>query len=508
MTSTAVMPKLDRSLLHTIREGHGSAVVVPEDSLLDLPELAVQFGTGALLRGFLDDFLHRANLAGKFGGRVVMIGSTGSARDRSIREQDGLYTLVVEGIERGERVQECRIIGSVSRACSASDDWEQVLELARAPQLQYVFSNTTEVGIVADDVSGVHDAPPKSFPAKLTRFLWERAATFQFGAESALVVIPCELIENNGARLKEIVLAIATRWNLGADFSRWVNAHITFCNTLVDRIVPGAPRDGQRERIAGMLGYEDALVTCCEPYRLFAIEGDTALRKKLTWAEVDDAIIVAPDISPYRTRKVRLLNGAHSLLVSASLLMGFEIVRDAVNDSRIARLVRAAMFDEIAPTLGVEGADEFAEAVLDRFRNPFIDHALIDITLQATMKMRVRIVPSVQQYMAVHGTVPQSLAFGFATFLLFMQGRIQDERRAQGLSVPSDEQGERLRSLWAAVPAGAPVREFVLEVCRDNALWGTDLTSLPGFCDAVVDHLQRARAHGVAAALEHHLRSS
>ena len=509
MTSSAELPTLNRSLLRTLRTKHGSAVVVPDESLLNLPELAVQFGTGGFLRGFLDDFLHRANVAGTFGGRVVMIGSTGSARDRSIRAQDGLYTLVVEGIERGEPVQECRIISSVSRALSAVDEWPDVLELARAPQLQYVFSNTTEVGIAADDVARLDDAPPKSFPAKLTQFLWERAQAFEFSAASGLIVVPCELIENNGARLKEIVLALAHRWQLGSTFAEWIDESVPFCNTLVDRIVPGAPRAGERQRITEMLGYEDALVTCCEPYRLFAIEGDDALRARMAWTSVDEGIIVATDIAPYRKRKVRLLNGAHSLLVSASLLMGCETVREAISHPGISQFVRRAMFQEIAPTLGEDGAEEFAEAVLDRFRNPFINHALIDITLQGTMKMRVRVIPSVQRFMELNGHVPQSLAFGVATFVLFMQGRIQAERKARGLSVPLDEQGERLGAYWVAAPTTvtAPLDAFVQAVGCDVALWGADLTQLPGFCEAVADHLQRARAQGITAALEYHLTS-
>ena len=498
------LPALNRSFLNTLRERGDGVVSVPDEALLDLPELAVQFGTGALLRGFLDDFLHRANVAGMFGGRVAMIASTGSSRDRAIRDQDGLYTLVVEGIENGERVQETRVISSVSRAFSASDEWQDVLALARMPQLQYVFSNTTEVGIVADEVAQVDDAPPKSFPAKLTRFLWERAQALEFSSTAGLVVIPCELIENNGARLKEIVVSLAHRWQLGSTFAEWLDESVQFCNTLVDRIVPGTPRGSDAQRITDMLGYEDALLTCCEPYRLFAIEGDEALRAKLTWTNVDSGIVVAPDISPYRKRKVRLLNGAHSLMVSASLLLGFEIVRDAVNDARIHAFVRRAMFDEIAPVLGAEGAVEFAEAVLDRFRNPFINHALIDITLQATMKVRVRVVPSVQRYIEVHGRVPHALAFGFATFLLFMDGRTQAERRERGLSVPPDEQGERLHAMWKTVPDDVAVSmgAFVDAVCRDTALWGTDLTQLPGFCAAVAEHLQRARSAGVGAALE------
>ena len=498
--------RLGRALLETIRRERGDVVDVPADALLDLPERAVQFGTGALLRGFIDDFVHNANAQGAFGGRIVAIASTGSARDRALREQDGLYTLVVEGIERGEPMRECRIISSVSRAISAADEWNEVLELARQPLLAFVFSNTTEVGIVADEDSGAEDAPPRSFPAKLTRFLFERGKAFDFAADRGLTVIPCELIENNGARLREIVVAIARRWELGTTFLEWLDSTVPFCNTLVDRIVPGAPRDVDVERLNTLLGYSDALLTTCEPYRLFAIEGDDTLRAKLTWA-TDPGIIIAPDISPYRKRKVHLLNGAHTLLVPVALPMGCETVRDAMSQPSISRFVRRTMLEEIAPHLDVEGAEEFSEAVLDRFRNPHIRHALIDITLQATMKTRVRVVPSVQRFVERTGSVPQSLAFGFAAFLHFMQGSFQASRHERGLPVPADDQGAALHALWSTLPddALAPVGELVWAVCGNRDLWGANLTEVPGFPESVADHLWRIRSVGMAGALDHHL---
>lgn len=507
---TAVLPRLGRSLVDTIRRDRTAVVDVPSDALLELPEVAVQFGTGALLRGFVDDFIHRANRQGLFAGRIVAVASTGSVRDRALNEQDGLYTLVVEGIARGQRVQERRIISSLSRAISASDEWPAVLALARMPDIQYVFSNTTEVGIVADADSGKDDAPPKSFPAKLTRFLYERAHEFDYDTRRGLTVIPCELIENNGAKLRDIVNAIATRWQLGDEFATWLDAAVPFCNTLVDRIVPGSPRPENARPLAELLGYDDAMLTCCEPYCLFAIEGDDALRAKLPWAKVDDGIIIAPDIAPYRQRKVHLLNGAHSLLTCAALPLGCETVLDAISQPSIERFVRRAMLDEIAPMVEAEGALEFAEAVLDRFQNPFIRHALIDITLQATMKMKVRVVPIVQKYIERNGTVPQSLAFGFAAYLLFMQGRFQASRREQGLSVPADDQAAKLQTLWSGVAedTSVPVGEVVWAICRDTTLWGSDLTTLPGFCEAVADHLWRMRTQGMSAALDHHLASS
>jgi tagaturonate reductase len=252
-----------------------------------------------------------------------------------------------------------------------------------------------------------------------------------------------------------------------------------------------------------MLGYEDAMLTTCEPFRLFAIEGDDALRARMRWTSVDPAIVVAPDITSYRERKVRLLNGGHTTLVPPALLLGCETVREAVSHPALGRFVRHAMLDEIVPTLDAEGAAEFAEAVLDRFRNPFIRHALVDITLQATMKVRVRVVPSIVAYTARMGRPPQSLAFGFAAFLLLMRGERQAERRAQGLPVPPDDGAERLKAHW--VDAGGDVQRLAHAVCADLQLWATDLSAVPGFVDAVTEHLRRAEASGMAAALDHHL---
>jgi tagaturonate reductase len=500
---------LNRARLDSLRRGGRGIVAVPDESLLDLPERAVQFGTGGFLRGFVDDFLHRANERGLFGGRIVAVGSTGSARDRALREQDGLYTLAVEGIEDGRPVQQFRIIGSVSRALSAHDDWAGVLALARAPLLQFVFSNTTEVGIALHPDDRADDTPPRSFPAKLTRFLFERAREFEYDPSCGVVVVPCELIERNGATLRELTMTLAERWALGTRFMRWIDEAVPFCNTLVDRIVPGAPRGEDASRLAAMLGYEDPLLTTCEPYRLFAIEGAAAVRDALPWTAVDPGIVVDPDIAPYRERKVRLLNGAHTLLVAPALAMGCETVRDAVTHPLLGRFVRQAMFDEIVPSLDAPGAADFAGAVLERFQNPFIRHALVDITLQSTMKMRVRVVPSILAYAARTGGVPQSLAFGFAAFLSFMQGRFQSARGAQGLPVPVDDQADRLAELWTGLPddPGASIDRLVRAACSDRGLWSTDLAGVPGFSDAVTDHLQRIRTLGVPSALAHLLAS-
>jgi tagaturonate reductase len=380
-----------------------------------------------------------------------------------------------------------------------------VLELARRPSLELVFSNTTEVGIVLDEGDAPDLAPPRSFPGKLTRFLYERAVAFDYDPAKGVVVLPCELIEDNGRKLREIVLTLADRWSLGTRFAEWIAVAVPFCNTLVDRIVPGAPVGADAERLRASLGYVDGLTTTCEVYRLFVIEGDAALRARLPFVDADTGIVVTEDIAAYRERKVRLLNGTHTAMVPAALLAGCETVREAVEHPLVGRLLDRILFDEIAPTLAVPGALEFARAVRDRFANPFVRHALIDITLQGTMKTRVRLVPLYERYGAQHGDAPPALAFGFAAFVLFSRGDVQARRREAGLAVPADDQGSRVATAWNDLSAHDPhavAATVIGRVVSDVELWETDLARVPGFAAAATIALAEMLRAGVPAALE------
>jgi tagaturonate reductase len=499
---------LNRELVTSAEFASDREVDAPAAELLDLPEKVVQFGTGAFLRGFVDFFIDAANRGGHFGGRVVMVGSTGSGRDEALTEQDGLYTLATLGLVRGVPTSEYRVIGSVSRALSAAREWDAVLACARDPQLELVFSNTTEVGIALDPQDAPDLAPPRSFPGKLTRFLFERGRHFDFAEDAGVVVIPCELIADNGDRLREIVLQLAQRWDLDPRFRAWIQSAVPFCNTLVDRIVPGTPTGEQAERIRSELGYQDALLTVCEAYRLFPIQADERVAARLGFAAADPGIVLTDDVSPFRERKVRILNGGHTIMVPVALLAGCEIVSEAVEHPLVGRYLRSVMFDEIVPSLQVEGAEQFARDVLDRFANPFIRHALFDITLQSTMKMRVRVVPSILRFSETHGRVPEALAFGFAAYLLFMRGDLHQRRRSSGGSVPADDQAEHVRALWTSRPDPdeEALRDLARQACADTELWGVDLTTVPGFADAVALHLTRAHNDGITAALEGLLR--
>lgn len=461
----------------------------PDTSAAALPERAVQFGTGALLRGLVESCLADANAHGAFNGRVVMVGSTGSGRDACLNAQDGLFTLVSQGVSDGTDHREIRVIDVVSRALVASEAWDDVLRCAENPTLDCIFSNTTEVGIVLDEQDAT-DAPalPRSFPGRLARFLEHRARHFRHDTARCPVVIPCELVERNGMRLREIVLALAARWRLDARTLGWLEA-VPFCDTLVDRIVPGAPTGPQRDELEHLLGYHDDMLTMCEPYRLFAIQGDDLLRARLGFGN-ERGVIVTPDIGPYRERKVRLLNGAHTAIVSLALLAGHRTVREAVSDPTLASFLRTVLFDEIVPSLTVPGAAEFASEVLDRFANPHVEHALWDITLQGTAKLRVRLVPTILAHARRTGEAPPALAQAFAGFLAFHRGTLHETRRAASLRVPDDRGGDRVREHWGTMHrTGDPLRAVVQSVCSDVSLWEVDLSRVPRFVELVSEAL-------------------
>lgn len=480
-----------------------AAAVTPPMSDADmLPETVLQFGTGAFLRGFADAFLDQANRDGSYAGRVVMVGSTGSGRSEVVNRQDGLYTLCVQGLEEGRTVDHCTVIGVVSRALASQDSWREVLACARNSDMELVISNTTEVGIQYDADDRIDLDPPRSYPGKLVALLYERACAFEFDTSRGWIILCCELVERNGDRLREIVERLARDWGLGERFVDWIRSSVQFCNTLVDRIVPGRPDDGCLNRLFDRLGYHDELLVQAEPYRLWAIEGSEPLRQKLPFAAAEAGIVVTPDIRPFRERKVRILNGTHTLMVPVSLQCGNQTVRETMEHPLTSKFVRRVMLEEIVPTLDLESDEtrSFAAQVLDRFANPFVRHDLIDITFQQTTKMRVRVLPSLKRYAEVKGELPPCMTFGFAAFLHFLVGDRQE--------TPADERAESVRAKWSETLHDGGLRGFVREVCSSEELWGISLESIPEFGDRVAAYLSHVMNVGAEAALESMLRTA
>lgn len=431
---------------------------------LNYPEKVMQFGAGVFLRAFADYFIDQANRKGQFNGRVVAVTRKRSEINDRLNEQDGLYSLQIQGLRDGETINETRIISSLSRVLSAADQWDEVLTLAKSDDLEIVISNTTEVGLQYDDSDQDDLKPPKSFPGKLALVLKERAIHFDFDLSKGVVVLPCELLDNNGDLLKSYILRLASKWEWDEAIVNWITKANVFCNCLVDRIVPGPPLSMPD------LPYEDNNLISAEPYTLWAIDSDGGRLEKLGLQNADPGIIVCDDIEPYRTRKIRILNGCHTTLVPVALLAGHKLVREAMQDPEMELFVNDLLYNEILPTLDVEGKEEFAKEVFDRFSNPFIDHQLIRIMLHATMKTRVRLLSSLVAYHDKFGKIPPNLLRGFQTYLKFKKDT--GDRVIDGVEIRNEPPDS----------GGAEVREFLkgdLDVLlRQTEIWGSDLSFL------------------------------
>lgn len=502
------LPRLTQRVLPTLSSQTKAALPSPE--IFNLPEKILQFGSGGFLRAFADYFIDRANRQGVFNGRIVVVQSTGGSRGNTLHEQGGLFTLCVQGLENGAPLESYTVISSISRTLSAHEEWLHVLQCAANPQLELVLSNTTEVGIAFDESDALALQPPRSFPGKLVAFLYERFKIFNGAADKGLIIIPCELVDNNADLLREIVLKLAQKWELGEAFAQWLMHANRFCNSLVDRIVPGTPVPEALSQHAQKLGYEDRLLTCAEVYSLWAIQGEDVLRRRLAFAAVNPTIIVTEDITPYRERKVRILNGTHTLTVPAAFLLGNRIVRDNMNHALTAKFIERIIFDEIVPSLEVdrESATVFAHEVLARWRNPFLQHKLIDITLHSTSKMRARNVPTILRYYQKMKKTPRLIAFGFAAYLLFMRGTEKQNgkfygKRGEELYPINDEQAEYFFERWRHVNAAelATIEDFVKTVCGNENLWGASLAALAGFVETVSTELQQLLQRGVEETL-------
>ncbi|MBF9255064.1 tagaturonate reductase [Pontibacter sp. 172403-2] len=451
------------------------------------PVKVLQFGEGNFLRGFVDWIIDILNEKAAFNGDVQVV----QPRDRSrsiiqaLQQQDGLYHVLLSGIQDGRLLQEKRLITCIAGASNPYDDYDAYLKYGENPDLAFIFSNTTEAGIAYDERDTSINAIPASFPGKLTALLYHRFRHFDGAAGSGLTIIPTELIENNGDALRQVVLQYAQTWNLPAEFSGWVQEHLIFCNTLVDRIVPGFPKENIIE-IQQQLGYEDKLVVQAEPYHLLVLEAPASVQQAFPAGEAGLQVKLVEDLTPYRTRKVRILNGAHTVLVPVAYLLGLRTVREAVEDEQAGTFVREAIFREIIPTLDLPEAEleQFARDVLDRFRNPFIRHELISIALNAVAKYKVRVLPSVLEYKKRTGRLPDKLLHALAALILFYKGVWNGE------AIPLNDTPEVLHFFAQAWENGSAA-EVVGRVLANKDFWDTDLTQVAGLPDMVTAHLQQ-----------------
>lgn len=472
-------------------------LIKPSSSVFELPEKVVQFGTGVLLRGLPDYFIDKANREGRFNGRVVVVKSTGGDTS-AFDEQDSLYTICIRGVVNRELIEQNIICSAISRVLSAEAEWDKVLACAANPAIGIVISNTTEVGIQLVEES-IDARPPASFPAKLLAFLFERYKTLGSGAPG-LVIIPTELITDNGKKLKEIVLRLAQFNRLDDDFMNWLETANHFCSSLVDCIVPGRPETQLYRHLETAFGYEDKLMIMTEVYRLWAIEGNETVKQALSFA--DQGVIVTEDITKYKELKLRLLNATHTLSCGLAYLSGIPTVRDAMADPVFSGFISELMLSEIAPAIPYElpeaEAREFGLQVLDRFRNPHIDHQWISITLQFSSKLAMRAIPVVLQYYKIFGHAPRWFTAGFAAYLLFMKAEKEENGQYFGkfrdkLYPINDDRAGYYHECWKNNSA----EEVVRMVLKNEALWGTDLSRLDGFEQAVSSRLSGFMRDGV-----------
>lgn len=468
------------------------------------PEKVLQFGEGNFLRAFVDYFFDCANEKAGWDGKVVLVQPIAMGISDLINEQEGLYTLYLRGSEKGQKVDNKRVISTVSRCINPYEDFQKVIDVACSDDLEYIVSNTTEAGIVYDSESTFEQCPPSSFPAKLTRILYER---YKAG-KNGLVILSCELIDNNGKELQKCVNQYIEQWELGEQFKTWINEKNIFCSTLVDRIVPGRIRDKEEvEKLEAQNGYRDDLIDVGECFGVWIIEGPEELEDKLPFKRAGLNVHVVDDVTPYKKRKVRILNGAHTGFVLGAYLAGQDIVRDCMHNDTIKGYMNKMLYDEIIPTLPLDKKDlmEFAEAVEDRFNNPFVNHELMSISLNSTSKWKARNMPSFMEYYHTQQRLPECLTMSLAAYIAFYSRNIQRREedglicvRAKGNEYKVQDDAWVLDFYYAH--KDVEDAQLVRDVLTNVKMWGEDMTKVEGLEQKILENLTLIRTKGAEVA--------
>ena len=466
------------------------------------PERIIQFGEGNFLRAFVDWQIDLLNEHTDLNSGVVIVRPIASDFPPSLSTQDGLYTTIIRGLnEKGEAVSDARLIRSVNREISAYADYAEFLKLAHNPDMRFVFSNTTEAGISYHAGDKFDDAPAVSYPAKLTRLLFERFTHFNGAADKGWVIIPCELIDYNGEALHELVVRYAQEWALPAAFMTWLNESNAFCSTLVDRIVTGYPRD-EASKLEAELGYKDGFLDTAEHFYLFVIQGPKSLASELRLDKLALNVLIVDDIKPYKERKVSILNGAHTALVPVAFQAGIDTVGEAMNDAEICAFVEKAIYEEIIPVLDLpkDELESFASAVTGRFRNPYIKHQLLSIALNGMTKFRTRILPQLLAGQKASGKLPARLTFALAALIAFYRA----ERNGEAYPVQDDAHWiDRYQQLWAQHrDQQISTTDLVKAVLSVSDHWEQDLTQVDGLVEQVAADLDAILTQGMRKAVQ------
>ncbi len=474
------------------------------------PIRVVQYGGGNFLRAFVDYFFDLANEKGLFNGSIAIVESLKNSNVDRFKSQDCQYTLQLRGNVNGKEYVETRLITSLDKAVTVYYDFEEYMDLAKEEELRFFVSNTTEAGIVFNENDKFDDKFEVTFPAKLTQFLYERYKHFNGDPAKGLIMLPVELIDDNGIVLKKYVNQYIELWGLEEGFKKWVNESCVFTSTLVDRIVPGFPRD-EKDEICAKLGYNDDLLDTAEPFALWVIESPVDIRDELPLdkaleGKVNMNIIFTDNQKPYKQRKVRILNGAHTSFVLASYLMGHDTVKESMDDELVRNFMNETIYDEIIPTLTLPENElkEFAAAVTDRFNNPFIKHALLSISLNSVSKWRARCLPSLSGYVERFHKLPENLTFSIAALLAFykgseiVNGALIGHRGDETYEIKDDEDVLNFFKENSALDAKTLTEKYLSNV----GFHGQDLTKIEGLVDKVAQDLENIRTLGARKAME------
>ncbi len=507
------MEKLNRKLLTNGFAFEDSLVIGNRETL---PEKVIQFGEGNFLRAFVDYMFDALNAEGKFGGGITLVQPIpgGDMIRDFINEQDGLYTLIARGQENGEKVVSKRLITSVNRCINPYVDFDEYNKCAENPELRYVVSNTTEAGIAYKPEPMQEDKPQDTFPAKVTNFLYRRFKAFDGDSSKGLVFIPCELIDDNGKTLKKYVLKYAEDWKLGEGFVDWIENACIFTSTLVDRIVTGYPRN-EADALKEEFGYIDNVVDTSEIFHTWVIEGPKELENELPFDKIGLNVIFTPDVKPYKKRKVRILNGAHTCSVLGAYIAGETIVRKMMGDPVYHTYLEKALNDEVMPALTDLDKDDlqaFTDAVFDRFQNPYIDHKILDISLNSTSKFRARVLPTIKEYLELKGKLPKILTFSFAAYVAFYNGT--ELRNGALIGHRNGSEEYEIKDDAAVLEKYAKLNSendrttkegceaIIKTVCADTDFWGEDLNAVPDFAKLCADYLYKLSTTAPKAVIE------
>lgn len=465
------------------------------------PEKVLQFGEGNFLRAFVDWQIDKMNDEAGFNGSVVAIQPRENGKIHRLNEQDCLYTVCLQGIQKGKVIKTHKIINCISRGIDPYKEYDEYLKVGENPELRFVVSNTTEAGIVFDEMDKLEDTCQKSFPGKLAALLYHRFKVFDGDNCKGLMIIPCELIDRNGEKLKEIILKYAEIWGLEKEFINWINNSNTFCCSLVDRIVPGYPKDTIDE-ITKELGYEDKLIDVGEIYHSWVIEGPKSIKEELPIEQAGLNIKIVDDITPYRTSKVRILNGPHTAMMPVAYLYGLETVGESVEHEVIGEYIHKLIYEEIIETIDLprEELVEFADAIIERFRNPYIKHQLMSISLNSMSKYKTRNLLSLTEYLKRKNKLPEKMVFSLAALIAFYKGK----RGNEDVNLADDEEIlELYKHLWINHDGTRKgLEKIVISVLGYEKNWGMNLNEIPDLTEEVTNYLESIETLGIKEAIK------